>query len=785
MNNSNSNDLYYFKIDHKNSLEMRSLNKESKMSFSIFATIASIQEDSIGTEINKYFNQLIEKNDLDLFEINISQSNKYMSMFKGSQKDIELAFSVNDVLSSEYETFDFNENTTENIMRILCHCFKCLEKDNKTYQITNHEKMLSAIDNVITSKVDGIKMFYSTNKNNFSSIDVNHFNNSDYIERPKIMNFFTYPFLNNDGNDYTYSHNIPIEMVILINKFQCVRKFEFSMENITKKRKLEIVSILLNSHWLFPHLLEVEFNLTDENIQRDLNEIINTQLSKKCKRISKKTTMYDFSYNKGFKWNPKEKEGRHDFIRSNTMLQSITDVNSKLLTTTIPNNDRNYSSASSYVSYHEYITKSKREFFEMIIIYSYFIAKVKYLKSLSIKYQDSYSYEIKKLLNYININVVDFHFVNFFNKISTITDIALIFNSLDTQSFQEVIGLIHTNTYLLSLKLNLFNSDINYTPASLYKLCNSLKMNINEIFSDAFFSIGKNTFENDEIDHLLINKLLQSFEENLEQLLYVLLNNLKIQELIFYLDLPKIISNNDSYLMVLVKFVFNLLFILMKENHKYKIVKILSPELWFNCSKNPFIEEYLEEINLEREDSDLKCLTIQLGFYHVENIGNFLFTKLEYLFIGDLDKETFDAFIVAYSDKKFVKSSQLISITINLNKTITQYALIQKSFRVYFTNRPIKLKEQNLISFIKIDQLNEAIEIIDIIYTKNKVEFNCIEFNQGGDLLNQVLHSYYKICILLVHVFSQKTNTKQREDIVKSIRRYLHNSKPYAFKCRY
>ena len=117
------------------------------------------------------------------------------------------------------------------------------------------------------------------------------------------MNFYQYP------KPYTNSVllsslELRVELIFILNKFLTVKKLTFSLDSIDKRRKDEILLILLNHEWLFPNVFEVDFNLNDEELETALGYIFKGRLDEVTKR-KQRTTTYDSAIKKQPTWKAK------------------------------------------------------------------------------------------------------------------------------------------------------------------------------------------------------------------------------------------------------------------------------------------------------------------------------------------------------------------------------------------------------------------------------------------------------------------------------------------------
>ena len=246
----------------------------------------------------------------------------------------------------------------------------------------------------------------------------------------------------------------------------------------------------------------------------------------------------------------------------------------------------------------------------MITLYSYFFIKeFKKLKKLGIYFHKSYSFEIQLMFKLFDISYDRFHFLNFINNIDTLTEADFSFNSLDSKSFENILGIINKNANLISLKMSFFTPDINYFINSLLNIWSSKKLSIRKLFSEQKEYLLNNTGDKErDLNYFIINhsKFLEAFSKNLRNFFNLLkvktLNNL--EELVLRFDIPLQILNSEKYIILLVKFIINILIMLTFQDNRIHTLKLLAPELPFNSIKIPYIRQLFKEILLERENMD-------------------------------------------------------------------------------------------------------------------------------------------------------------------------------------
>ena len=293
---------------------------------------------------------------------------------------------------------------------------------------------------------------------------------------------------------------------------------------------------------------------------------------------------------------------------SNIPRNSVLNINSS---TSNSNNNNNVVEKTTPSVLKDYV-KVNIYPFQMVAAYSYFFIKeFKKLKKLNIYFHTPYSNEIHLILRMYDINYDRFHFLIFINKIDTLTEANFSFNSLDNKSFENILGIINKNSNLTSLKLSFFTSDINYFDNGLFNLWSSKKLSIRKLFFDQKESLISSIGDKEkEMNYFILhhNKFLDTFEKNLRTFFNLLkfktINNL--EELILRFDIPLTILNSEKYIILLVKFIINLIIMLTFQYNRIHTLKILAPDLPFDSFNIPYIRQLFNEIMLEREINDVK-----------------------------------------------------------------------------------------------------------------------------------------------------------------------------------
>ncbi len=103
--------------------------------------------------------------------------------------------------------------------------------------------------------------------------------------------------------------------------------------------------------------------------------------------------------------------------------------------------------------------------------------------------------------------------------------------------------------------------------------------------------------------YILNEKLLTTFTRNLNNYFNLLkiktLTNL--EELIMRFDIPIPILENEKYIILIIKFILNLLISITFQENKIHTLRILAPYLELNCTLMPYIRQLFREISLKDE----------------------------------------------------------------------------------------------------------------------------------------------------------------------------------------
>ena len=764
--------VYFFKIDEKNKINILSENEKKQLYKSIYTLLELSKDDSIGNEINNFFNILIPSYGNDFLKIIEEQKNSYKDLLNKLNLNSKLNNEeyINEclvrILNIEIKNgiFCFNHKNTEDLTILLYIIFKKLKK----FKINNEKEFNILVDELLYN----IKLLHI----NFKEI-LNKNNSLLYkeLEKKILLQF-----------------NIPIEMACLITKFNKIFQLNFSIKNTNKKKRIENLFILLNAKWLFPNVIIINLDFEDNNLIQNLNNLfeisfkLNHKNNTDYKIIKKQKNLKNYLTNNRFEIYEEKININNIFKINNYEISSENEDDNNFFSNSIFTqiNPKDLEEKKFFSKSQNIFSKNKEElntsdlnkyimsnlaYFETIIIFCYFISKNINLKVISLFLQDSFSEEINLMLKTYNIIMPNFNYLLFLYKLENLSVFNIEFNSLNFKIFDSILSIIYRNKHIEQLNISLFNNDENYSSINLLKLCFELKMNIDLLFKEQKKILKNYNNIGNDIDNFILNdKLCENFKLNIRKLLFNL-SIKKIKYLTICLKIPNIIFYSDIYMTIIIKFLFNIFIYLNQDNCLIKF-SLIAPLIIFDNNQYPIINDIFEKLNF-KDKKFLERLNINMGFYHCIYICNIIPYNLKYLFLGDFDKISFKCFIDYYSSNDFLKNSKLISIKLKFNNSILVYEEIKDSIDKYIDNFPLNLKEKMLftkISFLKDKNLNYLVN--KILNIDNKCDI-IIQINKKSEiLLNQIYNDInkkqntYKILIFIYLAKKNKIKLNKKND---------------------
>ena len=783
---NNTQEENYFKINTKNQFETYNIEESNKKLNEIIIYVDKLIDDeqsSTDSVWKKILDKLFPKCKREGFLISKLISKLFSKKMTREIVESKLNYFFEKRVEIKYnKKFILNKENINNIGYILCYSYS--KFDN--FKITTNEILRNYIAICKKKNVNVITDFYTDcNNKRKSPLDAKIF---DFLES-------------------NTKYLLPGIFFFLVNCFESINIIEINMDlNMNKPRSSDdfylFIITLLNIHHLVTDANHFKVNFINRKLQKDIYDFFTDELNsiyenknrylKKNRKINgkgayKKRWDFENDYiimrkNRNDEGDEsgsdedhepfiKEDEGdrkyaisiANTYYMNNNMLtvsdmetddfvQINKNVNLNRNATTNTEIKEKNNQKNEKDKYDDIVDKN-RKILELFCIVILGILRVKKFKNFDLIINDCYSkeyinsfgrsYENKKLPSSIN----NFHILNFFiKKMQVLHDFNIEFNSLDYLTFYNLLSLIQKNEELVSFQISFFSSLITYTPQYLYKLYTQ-NLDKKEISSSRMYSPESS----------LLNELLPYFVENLEALFELIRTKIdKFEILSFNFDIPEIIAINQRYLLVILKFILDILFLV--DNHKSLIKKlvILSPKTILDSRHMLSIENIIDSINMDVNNRQINELSLQFQFYQIKSINNFVSHNLTSLKLGDMDIPTLKVLTQFLCSYKFFQTSNLRTLTIGLLYFIT-----------YF-NKEIEFIFNEIFS-IKIKTLLE-ITVYSNIIIKDQNTFNKILENNWISscnlLLNEKSESFWKQDLL---------NTKNNKIKHKKILYLLHH----------
>ena len=808
--------LEYIQIDHKNKVEELSSEDHIILVSNLLKSLNK-NEDNIGGDINKVFQNIIqETKETDPLKLLQSLSSKT----KIDNEHLENC--LNEIMNKpENDSVMLTKELGEQISTILKEIFKKIKKFSKikNFSQLNDEAQkyigdFNKDDILKKYKIQKpIKMFQNANstdinftfnnsEKNLRSININNYEStsSSSIAKIRKKQSVLSGKKQNDGpgNEIFYKfkkykddskQSLPVEMYILMRKFNIVKKLKLTINNNSSQennsnnddgfenntnnnssQSLEMILdqndiqnnifIFLNIDWLFSSLAELEIDFSSDSLTESIINLYQYYLRKFSKIVHKdlKITTYSVnSYNKRY-YDPMQKSL---FSQSNIHIND-EDHSSDVFSSSMTSNTLNYSlsfgqnnnnlsnTSSNFIIIEEKgkniidnFLKKYKVLLEMIIIYGYFIRKMSQIIRTKFILPLNLGDEISEMLNRQKITMDDFHFLSFLKNKNTINT-TFDFNSLDNQTFEKLIIFLYQNQLINTCNLSFFPPEEYFRTELLFKILQKNHNNFRLIKdkNKNSFKINKNiTLDlrvDEDLDTYILRKLSKHFEKNLKDLFYLLTIKTCISELSLIFDIPTILIKNGLYNNILMKFFLDIFIFLDNSLNNIKTLSINAENFIFDNRKNPILSDFFEKLTFYlNKDNKLTSLTFQVRFYNIENIYRLIPYNLTYLSLGSFDYETFNSLVNYFTSGEFSKRSKLNKLKINLNNSVFQINNVYESIIKLYTEYPKELTEISIYSCLNISYD----ELINLLMKTNYNTLSNIfmQFNAKSILKDKIL----------------------------------------------
>ena len=789
------NYLNYLKINGQNKLEEIDNDAYIQQCIIFSSTLAQENENIIGVEINKFFNLILAENkEGEPLKVNIAISNR-------NAKEKNINKQINEILNNKFtEELVLNDELSENLAIILTTIY---QKIHNKYKFSSFNELVEQINNYNLFERDILKEYLITDEENRKKERLNNSPvKPDYVinrfitnspnkirktqpnlttsklqikspNRKKEKERIMYEFKpTKSDNDLPF----PIEMLILKRKFHTIKKLKLIVSNSRSKKEKNIfdsdsfsdkdnsffnlsfssnlseknlkpkdvqnnIYVLLNLNWLFPHLIEIEIDLSNDNIVKDQISVYNSGLKYFSKLLRRNLKNTDYSQNKIKKINYDPLHGSifDNYFQLEEEEEEISNSSSESLSLKVntvneeenmfgSNLENNYSNKKIYnyleenqLNNFDSLINKYQYTFQMIILYAFFISKIPQLLFCNFTIPFNFENEILRMLQLHQIYLSDFNLLSFLSEAKMIR-ITIDFNCLDNKAFQEVLSLLFKNNDLRVCQLNFFPSENYFIPELLLKLLQDCNSNYKISSINKYDKIKFGTIEpHEDVDIFLFKKLSEYFEININKLFQAISIKSTVNELSLIFNIPSLLKKIDFYLMVILKFILNIIIAIDNMKLNLSTFNLQTSNFFFDNNKYPFLEDFLDNIYIFlNNEIKISKLTCQMRFINIKNLYRIIPYHVTQLSLGELDLKTF-IFLTKYlTSSNFSVHSKLGKLKINLSNTLLNIDECYEYLIKLLDEYPKGLKEIGINTHLKIKK-----EQIDFIL--KKIDYNTIE----------------------------------------------------------
>ena len=701
-NPSSKNDDIYLMIDEKNSLnEMDEYYFEKiEHTFEGYKANESKKLESTNKIMNQFFEKTFSKFD-DIFALSQSIA-KQISKNQKIEKDLieeKLNLFIRNNNKYKYNSLELNLNLCKSFAIILSYAYSKMSD----YKIKNMKKLVEIRKSIIKKKIDIFNDYNRYKQNN---------------KNEKITKF-----CKENRNKY----EILPEIIFIINRFSLVDTIKIEIMNIysglneLNEEYLQYFELtILNIYWLFNSLNTIHFNFIDANIQNslylrykekimdDLKELFKeNKQTLKMNNLNIKDNLYKnkWDFNDKFKFNNYKNSSNQSLSTFTHKSIDLTNKSERLVgSKTVTNSKRNLFFDFTLLKKLDVketptrfdIVKNNISIFKYILIGLYSLNNSEELFNLELIMNDCYIFEFilafKKIydMEWMTRNYSEFHLFDIIlynNIMNRINRFNIEFNSLDPVTFDKLLNFLYYNHTITAFNLSLFSAEVSYLTPFIYKIYEG-SYNANKLLKE--FNEDDTYLFNDykDLEEKMINYLSIHFINHMQILFHLIKKKKNLEELGFNFDIPSNIVNKPKFMIIIFKFILNILFYV--SNTRIKKFCLISPNTPIDCRTDPEINHLINNINYNNNNS-LEELSFHMPFYQVLNINIFITPNLKILNVGDVDILTLKLLCKNICNDNFNRKSSLEKLTIGIINSITDLnfdlkLIFEKLFRIKIKN---------------------------------------------------------------------------------------------------
>ena len=644
-------DILYYRINRKSNLILFEDMAMDRTKAALNIELDNTADKELGEKTDAIFNSIIgyykvkekekekEKDKLEIIYILLDQYKKQKKI-KTNDNSLCLNLCQQMALKNYKTSFSFTVDNMNKVATLLLFGFKKL-KDSKK-KINNYETFLNEIQSNKGKYFDLVRTYQKSVEN----------------ENIKIK-----------------EHDMPNELLLLLEVFRNVKTLDISIEEACHETIITYLLILFNNDWLFPCVFDLILDLSCSKVNKEVMNIYRKKFNKFYGNFLTSDEFTDVEIIDKILEQIKQEEEAKKNNNINVEKDKKRRKEEKEALKIKEKKDKEFNDMLSK-SYPNIINNNQNVFDTLLLLIN-FIKNLPFINKLVVYIPDGYNIEINDYLRLKRVpGVSKIQFVDFLSTIKNLRELDVKFNSIEASTFEKILHMIKNNNNLQKLKINFFPEEDTYF--STYQLLKIEEDNIVREMSKKHFE-NKNISLNgcliyDDIkdEYNLKKKAFNNLEKSIEKfflLLQMMEEKSKLESLTLEINKPFNLIDKDIHWIIL-KLFFNLVLEFNRELIDLKEFKIIMP--YFNLDNNnyPFIQTFLDGINLNEKNKSMIHFHLQCQIANLPNICNLIPYNLATLYLGDLDYISFKSFLSFYHSKEYIEKSQLKKLTLCLSENI-------------------------------------------------------------------------------------------------------------------
>ena len=644
-------DILYYRINRKSNLILFEDMAMDRTKAALTTELDNAADRELGEKTDAIFNSIIgyykvkekdkerEKDKLKIIYILLDKYKKYKKI-KTNDNTLSLNLCKQIALKNYKTSFSFTVENMNEVATLLLFGFKKLKDSKKKFN--TYENFINEIQNYKGQYYDLVR---------------------------------TYQKISEGENIKLKEHEIPNELLLLLEVFRNVKTLELSIEEATHESIITYLLILVNNDWLFPVVFDLILDLSCSKVNK---EVMNIYRKKFNEFYSDFLTSDEFTdiqiIDKILEKIQKEKEEK---LNKNKIVEK--DKKSKkaekeaLKLQEKKNKEFNDMLSKTYPS----IIKNNDNIFDILLFLINFIKNLAFINKLVLNIPDGFNIEINDYLKLKGVpGVSNIQLADFLSTIKNLRELDVKFNSIEATTFEKILCMIKNNINLKKLKINFFPEEEAYF--SIYQLLKIEEDNILREMNKKHFETNNKSlnglliYDDIKSEYILRKKAVDNLEKSLEKfflLLQMMEEKSHLESLTLEINKPFNLIDKSIHWIIL-KLLFNLILEFNRELIDLKEFKIIAP--YFNLDNNyySFIETFLNGVNLNEKNKSMKHLHLNFQITNLPNLSNLISYNLTTLYIGDLDYLSFKSLLSFYHSKEFIKNSHLKRLTLCLSQNV-------------------------------------------------------------------------------------------------------------------